>query len=186
MRKTRPAAAEPMMRGSFSWILVLYSSIKRRNTHMNRVPYTLMRSLKLKHMGKHLSHCIWRERWVTDRHTAGWTNEHLGILTGCMDHFPKHTECVQMPRIRTNHLAESVWSEQREHVWVRPRPIRQPRAGFQLLNGHTQAEPDPSLEHCKWHDFPILARHTSWWVPCSALCFWTALILYSTGQNPYW
>lgn len=27
MRKTRPAAAEPMIRGSFSWILVLYSSV---------------------------------------------------------------------------------------------------------------------------------------------------------------
>jgi len=33
MRKTRPAAAEPMMRGSFSWMLVLYSSV---GTHTHK------------------------------------------------------------------------------------------------------------------------------------------------------
>lgn len=96
MRKTKPAAAEPMMRGSFSWILVLYSSIKRRHTYKIIVPCTHTRthtdthtqSHRLKHMGKHLSLCIWREQWVTDRHTAGWTSEHPGILTGCVDHFP--------------------------------------------------------------------------------------------------
>lgn len=77
-----------------------------------------------------------------------------------------------MPRIWTNHLAESVWSEQGEHVWVRPRPIRQPRAGIQPVNGHTEAEPDPSMEHCKGHACTVLARFTRWRVPCSALCFW--------------
>ena len=32
MRKTSPAAAEPMMRGSFSWMLVLYSSGEERES----------------------------------------------------------------------------------------------------------------------------------------------------------
>lgn len=94
MRKTRPAAAEPMMRGSFSWMLVLYSAIERRNRHINTVLCTHTQSHMLKHMGEHLSRCIWRKQWVTDRHTAGWTNERLGILTGCMDHFPKRSECA--------------------------------------------------------------------------------------------
>lgn len=151
MRKTKPAAADPMMSGSFSWMLVLYSSIEMRNTCINIVScthtLTCTQSHKLKHMAKHLSPCIWREQWVTDRHTAGWINEHLGILTGYIDHFPKHTESAQMPRIWTNHLAESVWSEDREHVWVRPRLIMQPRAGIQLLNGYTEAEPELSLQH---------------------------------------
>ena len=30
MMKTTPAAAEPMMRGSFSWILELYSSARQK------------------------------------------------------------------------------------------------------------------------------------------------------------
>lgn len=58
---------------------------KRRRGETYIVTYT--QSHRLKHMDEHLSHCIWRERWVTDRHTAGWANEHLGILTGCMNHF---------------------------------------------------------------------------------------------------
>lgn len=113
MRKTKPAAAEPMMRGSFSWMLVLYSSTKRRRTYINKSQATHGQSHKLKHMDEHLSACIWREHWVTDRHTAGWTTEHLGILTGCMDHFPKRADCARMWRVQTSHLAESVWSERR-------------------------------------------------------------------------
>lgn len=153
MRKTKPAAAEPMMSGSFSWILVLYSSIKRRNTYINRRPCA--------HTHRVTSWNIWTSIWATAYGGSnGWQtdirlDEPMSILASwlaAMDHFPKHTECAQMPWIRTNHLAESVWSEQREHVWVRPRLIRQPRAGIQLLNGHTEAEPDTSLEHCKWHN----------------------------------
>ena len=95
MRKTKPAAAEPMMSGSFSWILVLYSSIKKKkHIHKQKAMCTHTQSHKLKHMDEHLSHCIWREQWVTDRHTAGWTNEHLGILTGCNGPFSKaHWMC---------------------------------------------------------------------------------------------
>lgn len=33
MRKTRPAAAEPMMRGSFSRMLLLYSAAGNKETH---------------------------------------------------------------------------------------------------------------------------------------------------------
>lgn len=189
MRKTKPAAAEPMMRGSFSWMLVLYSSIKRRNTNINIFPYTHTQadSHKLEHMDKHLSDCIWREQWVTDWHTAGWTNKLLGILTGCTDHFSEACWLsAQMRRVQTNHLAESVRSEQREHVWVRPRLIRQPRAGIQLLNGHTEAKPDTSLEHHKWH-----ARYTTRWLPrCVLFVFYlewhnTRLVVFSCLKTIY-
>lgn len=61
--------------------------------------------------------------------------------------FSMRNERVQMPQIRTNHLAESARSEDRQHAWVRARLIRQPRPGIQLVNRELNA----SLEHHRWH-----------------------------------
>lgn len=153
MRKTRPAAAEPMIRGSFSWMLVLYSAIERRNKYINIVLWTHTHTLT------HRVTCwnIWGSIWAAAYGGSnGWQTdirlgEPMSILASWLAAWTIFQSTVNVPRIWTNHLAESVWSEEREHVWVRPRLMRQPRAGMQLLNGHTEAEPDPSIGKCKWH-----------------------------------
>lgn len=110
MRKTNPAAAEPMMSGSFSWMLVLYSSIKKghidkpNSMHAHTHSHTEPQAETYGKASEPL-------QWVADWHTAGWTNEHLGISTGCTQHFTNHIERAEMLQIWTNHLVESVWNE---------------------------------------------------------------------------
>lgn len=64
MRKTKPAAAEPMMSGNFSWMLVLYSSVGSRN---RREP--------AKHTAEHLR----EQRAAGGRviHSASWHRHRL-------------------------------------------------------------------------------------------------------------
>ena len=101
---------------------------------------------------------IWKSIWASAYGGSnGWQTgirpgRPMSILasTGCGDHFPKHTDCVQMRWVRTNHLAQSVWSERREYVWVRSRAIWQPRGGIQLLDGQTR-QTQVLLQHHKRH-----------------------------------
>lgn len=75
MRKTKPAAAEPMMSGSFSWILVLYSSIKKRNTYINRRPCAHTHTESQAETYGRASEPLHMEGAMGDRQTYGWMNQ---------------------------------------------------------------------------------------------------------------
>lgn len=119
-----------------------------------------------------------------DRQAYGWVNQwaswHLNWLH---EPFSKaHWLCSDAAGINKSSGRKRVKWAERERVWVRPRLIRQPRAGIQQLNGYTESE------HHKWHcNFPILARHTTWWLPHSVPFVWMVKILFSIyiGQLIY-
>lgn len=131
-------------------VVFLYKKKTHTHTHINIKSHT--------HTHRLTSWDIWKAIWASAYGGGnGWqTGIRLGkpmsILasTGCGDHFPKHTDCVQMRWVRTNHLAQSVWSERREYVWVRSRAIWQPRAGIQLLDGQKR-QTQVLLQHHKRH-----------------------------------
>lgn len=83
MRKTKPAAADPMMSGSFSWMLVLYSSIETRNTCINTVPCThtythtpsRIHTLSQAETYGRASERLHMEGAMGDRQTYGWANQ---------------------------------------------------------------------------------------------------------------
>lgn len=131
---------------------------KRRRRETYIVTYT--RSHRLKHMDEHLSQCIWRERWVTDRHTAGWANEHLGILTGCMNHFFSRSALTVL---RCDGYKQIIWQKacevSRESMfgWD-PGLIRQPRGGIRPLIGHT--------ETALTRNFPVSVRLMPFTLQC--------------------
>lgn len=154
MRKTKPAAAEPIMRGSFSWMLVLYSSAERRNTHKRIIPtHTHRVTHAEKHMGQHLSPCIWSERWVTDRQKAERTDEEFGILMGCT-HWMCRSDATDMDKSSGRKRVK--WAG-RACFGRDPGLTTQPRAGTQ--NGHKRGRARlfsgaPQITH----NLPILAE----------------------------
>lgn len=71
MRKTRPAAADPIMSGSFSCMLVLYSSVTRGNTYINTAH--TFRESQAETYGR-ASELLHMEGALGDRLTYGWEN----------------------------------------------------------------------------------------------------------------